>query len=98
MAPRGKFVALIPLAVGVGFSVAQIAAVFFSGLSHGPEATETVEFLAEEMFDLFRADQRLQEIEADSSPFPVKTEREKAVEDKNLPVYRSIFQKTPAKR
>jgi hypothetical protein len=35
---------------------------------------------------------------AESSPFPVKTEREKAVEDKNLPIYRTIFQKHSAKR
>ena len=52
-----------------------------------------IEFLADEMFDLFRADARLREIKTDENPFPVKTEREKAVEDKELRVYRTIFQK-----
>lgn len=50
-----------------------------------------IEFLAEEMFGLFRADERFQETPVDENPFPVKTEREKAVEDKELPVYRSEF-------
>ena len=52
-----------------------------------------IEFLAEEMFDLFRADQQLVEIPISENPFLVKTEREKAVEGKNLPVFRSIFEK-----
>lgn len=52
-----------------------------------------VEFLAEEMFDLFRANERFREVKINENPFPVKTEREKAVEDKNLPVYRTIFEK-----
>jgi tRNA (guanine-N7-)-methyltransferase len=52
-----------------------------------------VEFLSEEMFDLFRANERFQEIKISENPFPVKTEREKAVEDKDLPVYRTIFEK-----
>ena len=52
-----------------------------------------IEFLADEMFDLFRADERLREIKTDENPFPVKTEREKAVEDKELRVYRTIWQK-----
>ena len=50
-----------------------------------------IEFLAEEMFSLFRADERFQESPIDANPFPVKTEREKAVEDKELPVYRTAF-------
>lgn len=50
-----------------------------------------IEFLAEEMFGLFRMNVCLREIEIDANPFPVKTEREKAVEDKGLPVYRAIF-------
>lgn len=50
-----------------------------------------IEFLAEEMFELFRAEPRLQENAIDVNPFPVKTEREKAVEDKELPIYRTIF-------
>ena len=52
-----------------------------------------IEFLADEMFELFRADERLREIKTDENPFPVKTEREKAVEDKELRVYRTIWQK-----
>ena len=52
-----------------------------------------IEFLAEEMFDLFRAEERLEEIEIDANPFPVRTEREKAVEDKGLQVYRTMFKK-----
>jgi tRNA (guanine-N7-)-methyltransferase len=50
-----------------------------------------IEFLAEEMFDLFRADDRFEETPTDANPFPVKTEREKAVEDKDLPVFRTVF-------
>ena len=50
-----------------------------------------IEFLAEEMFALFRADGRFTESSIDANPFPVKTEREKAVEGKDLPVYRSLF-------
>lgn len=50
-----------------------------------------IEFLAEEMFSLFRGDERFTEIDIDANPFPVKTEREKAVEDKGLPVYRALF-------
>ena len=50
-----------------------------------------IEFLAEEMFELFRADDRFHESPTDTNPFPVKTEREKAVEDKELPVFRTTF-------
>ena len=50
-----------------------------------------IEFLAEEMFDLFRKDVRFNEVTTDANPFSVKTEREKAVEDKDLPVFRSRF-------
>lgn len=53
-----------------------------------------VEFLAEEMFEIFRALEDLREIETRENPFPIKTEREKAVEEKNLPVYRARFEKT----
>jgi len=52
-----------------------------------------IEFLAEEMFDLFRADKRLEETPVDENAFAVKTERETAVEDKGLPVYRAQFKK-----
>ncbi|MBV6495820.1 MAG: tRNA (guanosine(46)-N7)-methyltransferase TrmB [Acidobacteria bacterium ACB1] len=50
-----------------------------------------IEFLAEEMFEIFRSHEALAEEKIDANPFPVKTERELAVEGKSLPVYRSIF-------
>lgn len=50
-----------------------------------------IEFLAEEMVELFRADERLGEVGTNTNPFPVKTEREISVEDRSLPVYRIIF-------
>ena len=52
-----------------------------------------VDFLAEEMFADFREFENLREIEIDENPFPVKTERETAVEEKELPVYRRLFEK-----
>ena len=52
-----------------------------------------VEFLAEEMFAVFRENTNLREIESIENPFPVKTERENAVEEKGLPVYRKMFEK-----
>lgn len=52
-----------------------------------------IEFLATEMFALFRENKFLTEIEITENPFPVKTERETAVEEKDLPVYRRIFEK-----
>ena len=52
-----------------------------------------IESLANEMFALFRGDNRLDELAVKENPFPVKTEREKAVEDKGLPVYRTLFEK-----
>jgi tRNA (guanine-N7-)-methyltransferase len=56
-----------------------------------------IEFLAGEMFELFRADGRYQEEQAAENPFPVRTEREKAVEDKDAPVYRAIFRNKGAR-
>jgi len=53
-----------------------------------------IEQLAEEMFDLFQADERLTMIDEIENPFPVKTERELAVESRLLPVYRRSFQKS----
>lgn len=50
-----------------------------------------VDFLAEEMFELFRGNGKLREIKTSENPFSVKTERETAVEEKGLPVYRGIF-------
>lgn len=53
-----------------------------------------IEFLAEEMFELFRVDENLREIPIDANPFPIKTERELSVEDRNLPIYRRVFEKS----
>lgn len=50
-----------------------------------------IEFLANEMFTIFRNDDRFVETQTEANPFPVKTEREKAVEDKDLPVYRRLW-------
>jgi tRNA (guanine-N7-)-methyltransferase len=50
-----------------------------------------IEFLADEMFALFRSDKRFIEKSITENPFPVKTEREKAVEEKDLPVFRTCF-------
>ena len=52
-----------------------------------------IEFLADEMFGLFRDSGLFDEMPLDSNPFPVKTEREQAVEEKELPVYRMMFVK-----
>jgi tRNA (guanine-N7-)-methyltransferase len=52
-----------------------------------------IEFLAGEMFDLFRSREDLRELSIEENPFPVKTEREKAVEEKGLPVFRTMFEK-----
>ncbi len=52
-----------------------------------------VDFLAEEMFAIFKADENLRECEINENPFPVKTEREAAVEKKDLPVFRRMFEK-----
>jgi len=52
-----------------------------------------VDFLAQEMFAVFRENTKLREIEISESPFQVKTERENAVEEKGLPIYRKIFEK-----
>ncbi len=53
-----------------------------------------IEFLADEMFELFRSDANLVEIPTSENPFPVKTEREIAVEEKGLKVYRASWQKS----
>ena len=52
-----------------------------------------IQFLAEEMFARFREDGRFEELPLEANPFTVKTEREKAVEDKDLPVHRTLFLK-----
>lgn len=66
---------------------------------HGRIFVQTdIEFLADEMFELFRSRAELKEIPTQENPFPVKTEREKAVEEKDLPVFRAIFEKTSHKQ
>jgi tRNA (guanine-N7-)-methyltransferase len=50
-----------------------------------------IEFLAEEMFTLFGSVPELGRVLTGENPFPVKTEREKAVEEKGLEVYRSML-------
>ena len=52
-----------------------------------------IKFLADEMFELFGQNANLRELEISENPFPVQTEREKAVEDRELRVYRRIFEK-----
>jgi len=47
--------------------------------------------LADEMFEIFRSDDRLTENLISENPFEVKTERELAVEGKGLSIYRSSF-------
>ena len=53
-----------------------------------------IEFLAAEMCELFTADERIGSLGVFENPFAVKTEREKAVEEKGLEVFRSLFLKT----
>ena len=50
-----------------------------------------IEELSIEMFELFRAEPRVFEVKIVENPFPVKTEREKAVLDRELSVYRALF-------
>lgn len=52
-----------------------------------------IDFLAEEMFEIFRGIDDLIEVPLNENPFPFKTEREMAVEEKKLPVYRTSFRK-----
>lgn len=56
-----------------------------------------IEFLAEEMFGLFEENDNFKRIEIEANPFPVKTEREAAVEEKQMPIYRMIFEKAKIK-
>lgn len=50
-----------------------------------------IEPLAEEIFAHFRNARSYNEVPIDRNPFAIKTEREIAVEAKQLPVYRTIF-------
>jgi len=56
-----------------------------------------IQSLADGMFELFRADGRFKEIAVKTNPFALKTEREKAVEEKELLVYRRMFVMLPAR-
>lgn len=51
-----------------------------------------IEELADDMFGRFRKRRSLTRMPINENPFPVKTEREKAVELKLLPVYRAMFE------
>ncbi len=50
-----------------------------------------IDFLADEMFGMFRQNKHFEETEVLENPFPVKTEREKAVEENGLKIYRTMF-------
>jgi tRNA (guanine-N7-)-methyltransferase len=52
-----------------------------------------VEFLAEEMFDLFEQCGEFKQTPGKENILPVKTEREISVENRNLPVFRAVFEK-----
>jgi tRNA (guanine-N7-)-methyltransferase len=52
-----------------------------------------IEFLAEEMKQVFITNNDLRGRSISKNPFSVRTEREKAVETKGLPVYRMLFEK-----
>jgi tRNA (guanine-N7-)-methyltransferase len=50
-----------------------------------------IRFLFDEMKELFAERDELQRMVISKNPFAVRTEREKAVEEKELPVFRCIF-------
>ena len=52
-----------------------------------------VDFLAEEMFELFEQNEALTAESPQENPLPIKTEREISVENRDLPVYRKLFTK-----
>jgi tRNA (guanine-N7-)-methyltransferase len=52
-----------------------------------------VDFLADEMFDIFRGFPELEERLTTENPMPFKTEREESVEQRDLPVFRIRFVK-----
>ncbi len=56
-----------------------------------------VEFLGEEISELFQQ-HGLKKFDIEKNPMPVKTEREKSVEARNLAIYRSLFKKKKEKR
>ncbi|REJ75256.1 MAG: tRNA (guanosine(46)-N7)-methyltransferase TrmB [Acidobacteria bacterium] len=53
-----------------------------------------VEFIADEMLEIFQNSGALEPEALDESPFEIKTEREIAVENKGLPVFRFRLRKT----
>ena len=52
-----------------------------------------IEVLAVEIFELFQNNRNLEEYAVPENLFPVKTEREIAVEERNMSVYRAMWQK-----
>lgn len=52
-----------------------------------------IEFLAEEMADMFGASGLFDEVQISENPFSIKTERERSVENRSLPVFRHLFVK-----
>ena len=48
-----------------------------------------IEFLAEEMFALF--EEKFARTDITENPFPIKTEREISVENRDLPIFRAMF-------
>ena len=50
-----------------------------------------IEFLAKEMFGLFEQTEKFVKIETKESILPIKTEREKSVENRNLAVFRGLY-------
>jgi tRNA (guanine-N7-)-methyltransferase len=52
-----------------------------------------IEFLGAEIFEMLSGDERLKEVKIAGNPFAVRTEREKAVEDKAFPVFRRMWLK-----
>lgn len=53
-----------------------------------------IEFLADEMYELFSSNPKFRMERITENPFPVKTEREKAVEQKGQPVFRSAAKRS----
>ena len=73
----------------------QLAETVASHLASGGQVfiQTDIDFLADEMFGIFRGVESLEETVTDTNPFPFKTEREAAVEEKGLQVYRARFLK-----
>jgi len=50
-----------------------------------------IESLAKEMFKLFEQTEKFEHFETKESILPIKSEREKSVENRNLPIYRALY-------